>query len=86
MPVGAILCPFTYQTVDGSPFGELGINAFGALGLMACPTTGTNSTGGPYQVFAAMGNATVPNGDVTSCFRFDGLTLDYSGSAAWQYT
>ena len=84
-PVGSAPCPFTYEKADGEEFGHLSTNVFGATGLMACP-----DTDGGWQVFAALHNATVPNGNVSSCFGFDGLTLDYSSStsnfSAWQYT
>jgi hypothetical protein len=51
---------------------------------MACPTaTGT------YQVYAALANATVPNGNISSCIGFDAFTEVYNNiesAAAWQYT
>jgi hypothetical protein len=42
---------------------------FNAQGLMACPL-GAN---GLWQVFAAMNNATVPQGNVSECLGFDPL-------------
>ena len=52
---------------------------------MACP-----DLFGGWEVFAALKNATVPTGNVSDCYGFDGLTTDYSSShsnfSAWQYT
>jgi hypothetical protein len=47
---------------------------------MACPSDGG------WQVFAALQNATVPEGDVGKCLGFDALAITYSGDVpAWQY-
>lgn len=53
---------------------------------MACPVT-TEQTGGMWQVFANLPNATVPSGKVADCLGFDALTEDYTGTgpAAWEY-
>lgn len=53
---------------------------------MACPArVGAYET---YQVFAAFANATVPNGNISSCVGFDAITEVYNGTeaAAWEYT
>jgi hypothetical protein len=50
---------------------------------MACPTRT-----GQYQIFAALANATVPNGNISSCIGFDAIIEAYNstaGPAAWQY-
>jgi hypothetical protein len=48
---------------------------------MACP-----ADGGRWQVFAALGNATVPHGDVEECLGFSAVALPYTGETpAWQY-
>jgi hypothetical protein len=83
-PAGAILGPFTYFQPGYYRYGYLSTDAFGAQGFMACPTaTGT------YQVYAALTNATVPNGNISSCIGFDAFTEVYNSTgsaAAWQYT
>jgi hypothetical protein len=85
IPAGSIQCPFTYGKADGERYGHLTTNVFGASGLMACP-----ETKGGWLVMAALENATVPNGNISTCLTFDALTSDYvaSGSnfSAWQYT
>ncbi|EXJ86368.1 hypothetical protein A1O3_03319 [Capronia epimyces CBS 606.96] len=82
MPNGSLPCPFTYYKAPGAPLGLLSTQAFGADGLMACPTDGD-----AWQVFANLRNATVPQGNVSQCLGFDGLALDYPELfAAWQYT
>ena len=50
---------------------------------MACPVAG-----GAYQVFAALGNATVPNVNLSACLGFDALVMEYylgQAAAAWEY-
>ncbi|KAJ4520744.1 hypothetical protein HRR83_002823 [Exophiala dermatitidis] len=82
MPNGSLPCPFTYFKGPGAPLGILGIDAFGATGLMACPTDGA-----AWQVFANLPNATVPQGNASQCLGFDALALDFPKLyAAWQYT
>ena len=52
---------------------------------MACPT----KTGRAYQIYAAFTNATVPNGNVSSCIGLDAIAAAYNntgGAAAWEYT
>ena len=52
---------------------------------MACPT----KTGRAYQIYAALNNATVPNGNISSCIGFDAITEAYNnteGGAVWEYT
>jgi len=84
-PPGAALSPLIYAKSKGATSGTLGTNTtlFGVTGFMACPT---NSTAGPYQVFASTLGAIVPNGNISSCVGFDAYTSDYSGIAAWEYT
>ncbi len=74
---------FTYFQPGYEQYGYLSTDAFGAQGFMACPTTN-----GPYQIFAAFVNATVPNGNISACIGFDAVTYPYNGTgdAAWQYT
>ena len=82
-PAGAILGSFTYFQPGYDRYGYLSTDAFGARGFMACPTTT-----GAYQVYAALANATVPNGNISSCIGFDALTEVYNSTAipaAWQY-
>ena len=88
LPPGVLLAPFTYsQPPNQEPqenFGFLNTNAFDAPGFMACPLDDTSI----YQIFAAMANASVPNGSIDSCVGFDAFTQDYylnPAFAAWQY-
>lgn len=82
MPNGSVPCPFTYYKGPGAPLGLLSTRAFGADGLMACPTDGD-----AWQVFANLQNATVPQGNVSQCLGFDAVALDFPELyAAWQYT
>ena len=85
VPSGSVLCPFTYRKQDGDEFGTISTSVFGARGLMACPTES-----GDWQVFAALRNATVPQGDINECVRFMGVTETYSEGnaqfAAYEYT
>jgi hypothetical protein len=71
MPEGSIACPFAYTKAPGAYVGHLLMigGPFNAQGLMACPL-GAN---GLWQVFAAMNNATVPQGNVSECLGFDPL-------------
>lgn len=41
-----------------------------------------------YQIFAAFANATLPNGNISSCIGFDAITEVYNSTeaAAWEYT
>ncbi|RMZ86087.1 hypothetical protein DV737_g100, partial [Chaetothyriales sp. CBS 132003] len=82
VPIDSVPCPFSYSKQAGEQFGHLSTSVFGASGLMACP-----NPNGSWDVFAALQNATVPNGDVSSCLGFDALTVDYISdtAAAWQY-
>ncbi|ERF74759.1 hypothetical protein EPUS_04928 [Endocarpon pusillum Z07020] len=82
-PAGALIGGYlTYSKTDGAQFGSLGTHAFGATGFMACPTEDQG-----YQVFAAVGNATAPEGDLAACLGFDALTVDETDleRGAWQY-
>lgn len=82
-PPGAIVGGhLNYAKTEGAQFGTLGTQAFGAKGFMACPTEVQG-----YQVFAAIGNATAPGGDLAACFGFDALTVDETDTSrgAWQY-
>jgi hypothetical protein len=82
-PEGAIVGgDLTYSKVQGAQFGTLGTRAFGAKGFMACPTGNQG-----YQVFAAITNATAPQGDLAACLGFDALTIDATDTnrGAWQY-
>lgn len=82
MPSGSLPCPFTYYKTPQAPVGLLSTQAFGADGLMACPTGGDT-----WQVFANMQNATVPQKNVSECLGFDALAIDSTENyAAWQYT
>jgi hypothetical protein len=86
LPAGAVTGPFTYFKPGYDQYGYISTDAFGARGFMACPTrVGPYET---YQIFAAFANATVPNGDISSCVGFDAITEVYNSTeaAAWQYT
>ena len=83
VPEGAIVGgDYTYSKSEGAQFGSLGTSAFGAKGLMACPTQDQG-----YQVFAATGNATASEGDLAACLGFNALTIDAIdlSRGAWQY-
>jgi hypothetical protein len=83
-PEGAIVGgDLTYTKTEGAQFGDLGTKAFGATGFMACPTANQG-----YQVFAAITNATAPQGDLSACLGFDALAIDETdlSRGAWQYT
>ncbi len=82
-PAGALVGGYlTYFKTDEARLGSLGTRAFGATGFMACPTEDQG-----YQVFAAIGNATAPEGDLAACLGFDAFTIDETdpNRAAWQY-
>ncbi|OAG43328.1 hypothetical protein AYO21_02265 [Fonsecaea monophora] len=81
MPDGAVQCPFTYSKAPGATIGRLNLRAFGASGLMACPTYGD-----AWQVFANLKNITAPRGNVSQCLGFDPLAFDTLNITAWQYT
>ena len=88
VPLGAIVGgDLTFSRAEGEPFGTLGTNAFGADGFMACPADEQSDNQITYQVFASMGNATVPLGDVDACIQFAGMTYDEVdlSKGAWQY-
>lgn len=55
---------------------------WGAHGFMACPASDNL-----WQVFAAIQNATVPQGNITACLGFSALAVPYNNtlSGAWQY-
>lgn len=74
------MAPFTYTKAENASSGYLSTYAFDAPGLMACPTTQ-----GSYQVFAAISNATVPNGRISDCTGFRALAADYGGNPVWEY-
>lgn len=89
VPPGSNTCPFTFTKSGGSAFGFIGLSpelAFGATSFMGCPTDE-----GPYQVFANLQNATVPQGNVSDCVGFDAIAEEYGGDsgnnefAAWEY-
>ncbi|RHZ56587.1 IgE-binding protein [Aspergillus thermomutatus] len=86
MPPGSAVGGFSYTS--GEPIGHWSFNGLGATGFMACPTQGDAPA--PYQVFAAMSNATVPTGNVADCLGFDAAAVAWTApegqtSAAWQY-
>ncbi|KIW26623.1 uncharacterized protein PV07_06442 [Cladophialophora immunda] len=81
MPEGSLQCPFTYSKAPGATIGRLDLRAFGASGLIACPTYG-----GAWQVFANLKNITAPRGNTSQCLGFDPLALDTPDIGAWQYT
>ncbi|EXJ75526.1 uncharacterized protein A1O5_00032 [Cladophialophora psammophila CBS 110553] len=81
MPEGSVQCPFTYSKAPGATIGRLGLRAFGASGLIACPTYG-----GPWQVFANLKNMTAPRGNASQCLGFDPLALNTADIGVWQYT
>ncbi|OQE28377.1 hypothetical protein PENSTE_c003G04326 [Penicillium steckii] len=67
--------------VPGKPWAHYTFNGWNATGLMACPTEDNR-----WQVYAAMKNATVPQGNVGDCLGFSALALPYKGDVpAWQY-
>lgn len=83
-PEGAIVGGgLTYFKSENSQIGTLGTRAFGATGFMACPTLDHG-----YQVFAAISNATAPEGDLAACLGFDALATEGADKSrgAWQYT
>jgi hypothetical protein len=83
IPSNSVFCPFTYKKEESNQFGLVNLNAsmaFGAVDFMGCPTND-----GRYQVFAALQNATVPQGNVSDCIGFGALAFDYTGPTAWQY-
>lgn len=83
VPGGAIIGgDLTYSRTEGAQFGYLETRAFGAKGFMACPNTDQD-----YQVFASIGNATAPEGDLAACLGFSALTTDEIdlNRGAWQY-
>lgn len=68
------------------PFSQAGgawhFTGLGARDFMACPTAGR------FRVFAALRNATVPSGNVTSCVPFVAVVIPFvsSQAGAFQYT
>ncbi|RAL01425.1 uncharacterized protein BO80DRAFT_405796 [Aspergillus ibericus CBS 121593] len=91
MPSGASTSTFCYT--PGTDYGSWTYTGLGATGFMACPIPADDEAevpdAGPYQVFAAMANATVPTGNVSDCLRFEAVAVGWSGTegsvAAWQY-
>jgi hypothetical protein len=83
IPPGSFIGGFTYRRISGAAFdGIYGFAGWGETGFMACPTPG----GHDHQVFANIGNATVPTGNVRDCIGFSALGLVYEGPiGAWQY-
>ncbi|CDM27433.1 hypothetical protein DTO013E5_4397 [Penicillium roqueforti] len=76
IPQGSLLGPFHYSADE--PWAHY---SFGSTGFMACPAEDNR-----WQVFAAIQNATVPNGNVDECLGFSAVALDYTGDVpAWQY-
>ncbi|KAE8152403.1 hypothetical protein BDV25DRAFT_67183 [Aspergillus avenaceus] len=79
IPPGSSLGPFEHK--PGKPFGYYSFNGWGATGFMACPTEDSR-----WQVFAAIHNATVPQGNVNDCIGFSALAVPSNATAgAWQY-
>ncbi|PYI07363.1 hypothetical protein BO78DRAFT_460537 [Aspergillus sclerotiicarbonarius CBS 121057] len=91
IPSGASTSTFCYT--PGTTYGYWTYTGLGATGFMACPITSTGeeevADAGPYQVFAAMGNASVPTGNVADCLGFEAVAVGWNGAegsvAAWQY-
>ncbi|PWY65615.1 hypothetical protein BO94DRAFT_540795 [Aspergillus sclerotioniger CBS 115572] len=88
MPSGASTATFCYT--PGTEYGTWTYTGLGATGFMACPITTTEvADAGPYQVFAALGNASVPTGNVSDCLDFEALAVPWGGVqgsvAAWEY-
>lgn len=77
-----------FEAYEGSNIYQTVVNAWDADGLMACPPS-SNTTEQQWQVFVNTKNASVPNGDISTCLDFDGLVTktDFGGdpAAAWQY-
>ena len=66
---------------DGQTYGYFTWTGAGATGLVACPSSGSGTTGtGPWQIFAA-----VPGADLAKCLGFEAAALPYNGPLAWQY-
>ncbi|KAJ5104176.1 hypothetical protein N7532_004705 [Penicillium argentinense] len=66
---------------QSAPWSHYTFNGWGASGFMACPTEDNR-----WQVFVAMQNATVPQGNVSDCLGFSAMALPYKGEVpAWQY-
>lgn len=79
IPQGSSLGPFHYAADE--PWAHYSFAGWGASGFMACPADDNR-----WQVFAAIQNATVPQGNVDECLGFSAVALDYTGEVpAWQY-
>lgn len=79
IPQGSSLGPFHYAADE--PWAHYSFAGWGASGFMACPADDNR-----WQVFAAIQNATVPQGNVDECLGFSAVALDYTGDIpAWQY-
>ncbi|CAI7651322.1 unnamed protein product [Penicillium glandicola] len=79
IPQGSSLGPFNYSA--DLPWAHYSFAGWGAKGFMACPTDDSR-----WQVFAAIGNATVPNGNINDCLGFSAVALTYTGDVpTWQY-
>lgn len=78
-PSDAVSCPLEHYA--NPEYGMLKAHAFGAVGLMACPTTDD-----AWKVVLAVEGASVPAGTVKDYLEFDALTLHTTRPAAWQYT
>lgn len=80
IPAGSAVGGLLY--VPGKPWNHYSFEGWGAKGFMACPTDDQNR----WQVFAAIQNATVPQGDASKCLGFSAMALTYKGEVpAWQY-
>jgi hypothetical protein len=78
IPKGASNTGFTYTTeVESGAPGEL---TWSSNGFVACP----NGDAGVYQIYTS--NAPVASAAGSSCIGIAAATLNYTGSAAWQYT
>ncbi|KAL3435546.1 hypothetical protein BDV09DRAFT_167254 [Aspergillus tetrazonus] len=82
IPPGSSLGPFEYiPGPEGSVFGHYMYSGWGASGFMACPTEDNR-----WKVFGALGNATVPSGDVEDCLGFSAIAVPSElVGQTWQY-
>ncbi|KAL4907403.1 hypothetical protein BDW74DRAFT_123930 [Aspergillus multicolor] len=82
IPPGSSYGPFEYVPgPEGSVFGHYMYSGWGASGFMACPTQDNR-----WQVFAALGNATVPTGNADDCLGFSAIAVPSEATGqTWQY-
>ncbi|MCJ1248661.1 hypothetical protein MMC30_005879 [Trapelia coarctata] len=86
IPPGAVSTGFVYE--PGPSYGHFSFSGLGATGFLACPVAGAG-TYGPFQVFAGipdLGDADVPNHNVSQCLGFSALASPAAGPGAWEYT